>query len=46
MITDDFLDYGGALQREILVQGCIYIFGRTTLASIFGWDTHVRKCQY
>lgn len=45
MITDSFLDYGCALQREILVQGRIYISENHICfhANIFGWVTDVRK---
>jgi hypothetical protein len=45
MINDNFLDYGCALQREILVQGRIYISENHICfyANIFRWVTSVRK---
>jgi hypothetical protein len=45
MISDSFLDYGCALQREILVQGRIYISENHICfhAKIFGWVTDVRE---
>jgi hypothetical protein len=47
MIIYHFLDYGCALQREILVQGRIYISENHICfyANIFGWITNVRKHQ-
>ena len=34
MITDSILSYGCALQRDIFVQGRMYVFWRTTVASV------------
>ena len=48
VITHPFLqDYGCALQREILVQGRIYISENHICfyANIFGWRTDVRGMQ-
>lgn len=44
-ITDSIVDYGCALQREILIQGRIYISENHICfhANIFGWITDVRR---
>jgi len=47
-MTYDLPDYGCALQREILVQGRIYISENHICfhANIFGWVTDVRERTY
>lgn len=48
IILRSYVDYGCALQREILIQGRLYISENHICfhANIFGWITDVRLTSY